>query len=257
MKRRTIWIIIACVVIVAAGVLGFVFTRQNSKDTEPHPIEFTFGFDEFTFMKHTLSEGDRMSAIMIENNIGMANSVNDTRDYFVYYADNMKAQVLMCPYEIDGDRNYRASVYIVSKESENDRRVYMSIDQAQPEYDTYYKGPIRIGDSLEQVYEYLHIDEIKKYGELEEKNNRKYYTCDSNLGVITFHEEPFTGLQELEKYETPEEYLKTGNTINYIINFDTYDLMVKVDESLAVSHIGLIYDPDRAATSSDLADMGF
>lgn len=81
-------------------------------------IEFTFGLDEFTFMKHTLSEGDRMSAIMMENNIGMANSVNDTRDYFVYYADNMKAQVLMCPYEIDGDRNYRASVYIVSKESE-------------------------------------------------------------------------------------------------------------------------------------------
>ena len=109
-----------------AGVLGVVFVRQNwnSKDTGPHSIEFTFGFDEFTFMKHTLSEGDRMSAIMMENNIGMANSVNDTRDYFVYYADNMKAQV-------------------------------------------------------------------------------------------------------------------------------------QVDESLTVSHIGLIYDPDRAATSSDLADMGF
>lgn len=116
---------------------------------------------------------------------------------------------------------------------------------------------IQIGDSLEQVYEYLHIDEIKKYGELEEKNNRKYYTCDSNLGVITFHEEPFTGLQELEKYKTPEEYLKTGNTIQYIINFATYDLQVQVDESLTVSHISLAYDPDRTTTSSDLADMGF
>ena len=259
MKHRKIWIIIAGVVLIGAGVLGVVFVRQNwnSKDTGPHSIEFTFGFDEFTFMKHTLSEGDRMSAIMMENNIGMANSVNDTRDYFVYYADNMKAQVLMCPYEIDGDRNYRASVYIVSKESENDRRIHMSIDKSQPEYDTYYKGPIQIGDSLEQVYEYLHIDEIKKYGELEEKNNRKYYTCDSNLGVITFHEEPFTGLQELEKYKTPEEYLKTGNTIQYIINFDTYDLQVQVDESLTVSHISLAYDPDRTTTSSDLADMGF
>ena len=40
-----------------------------------------------------------------------------------------------------------------------------------------YTHLIQIGDSLEQVYEYLHIDEIKKYGELEEKNNRKYYTC--------------------------------------------------------------------------------
>lgn len=122
MKHRKIWIIIAGVVLIVAGILGVVFVRQNlnSKDTEPHSIEFTFGLDEFTFMKHTLSEGDRMSAIMMENNIGMANSVNDTRDYFVYYADNMKAQVLMCPYEIDGDRNYRASVYIVSKESEND-----------------------------------------------------------------------------------------------------------------------------------------
>ena len=167
MKHRKIWIIIAGVVLIVAGVLGVVFVRQNwnSKDTGPHSIEFTFGFDEFTFMKHTLSEGDRMSAIMMENNIGMANSVNDTRDYFVYYADNMKAQVLMCPYEIDGDRNYRASVYIVSKESENDRRIHMSIDKSQPEYDTYYKGPIQIGDSLEQVYEYLHIDEIKKYGD--------------------------------------------------------------------------------------------
>ena len=250
MKHRKIWIIIAGVVLIVAGVLGVVFVRQNwnSKDTGPHSIEFTFGFDEFTFMKHTLSEGDRMSAIMMENNIGMANSVNDTRDYFVYYADNMKAQVLMCPYEIDGDRNYRASVYIVSKESENDRRIHMSIDKSQPEYDTYYKGPIQIGDSLEQVYEYLHIDEIKKYGELEEKNNRKYYTCDSNLGVITFHEEPFTGLQELEKYKTPEEYLKTGNTIQYIINFATYDLQVQVDESLTVSHISLAYDPDRTGT---------
>ena len=83
------------------------------------------------------------------------------------------------------------------------------------------------------------------------KNNRKYYTCDSNLGVITFHEEPFTGLQELEKYKTPEEYLKTGNTIQYIINFDTYDLQVQVDESLTVSHISLAYDPDRTTTSSD------
>lgn len=95
MKHRKIWIIIAGVVLIVAGVLGVVFVRQNwnSKDTGPHSIEFTFGFDEFTFMKHTLSEGDRMSAIMMENNIGMANSVNDTRDYFVYYADNMKAQV--------------------------------------------------------------------------------------------------------------------------------------------------------------------
>lgn len=132
MKHRKIWIIIAGVVLIVAGVLGVVFVRQNwnSKDTGPHSIEITFGFDEFTFMKHTLSEGDRMSAIMMENNIGMANSVNDTRDYFVYYADNMKAQVLMCPYEIDGDRNYRASVYIVSKESENDRRIHMSIDKS-------------------------------------------------------------------------------------------------------------------------------
>ena len=99
MKHRRIWIIIAGVVLIVAGVLGVVFVRQNwnSKDTGPHSIEITFGFDEFTFMKHTLSEGDRMSAIMMENNIGMANSVNDTRDYFVYYADNMKAQVLMCP----------------------------------------------------------------------------------------------------------------------------------------------------------------
>ena len=111
--------------------------------------------------------------------------------------------------------------------------------------------------ALPILYEYLHIDEIKKYGELEEKNNRKYYTCDSNLGVITFHEEPFTGLQELEKYKTPEEYLKTGNTIQYIINFATYDLQVQVDESLTVSHISLAYDPDRTTTSSDLADMGF
>ena len=95
MKHRRIWIIIAGVVLIVAGVLGVVFVRQNwnSKDTGPHSIEITFGFDEFTFMKHTLSEGDRMSAIMMENNIGMANSVNDTRDYFVYYADNMKAQV--------------------------------------------------------------------------------------------------------------------------------------------------------------------
>jgi preprotein translocase subunit SecF len=95
MKHRKIWIIIAGVVLIVAGVLGVVFVRQNwnSKDTGPHSIEITFGFDEFTFMKHTLSEGDRMSAIMMENNIGMANSVNDTRDYFVYYADNMKAQV--------------------------------------------------------------------------------------------------------------------------------------------------------------------
>lgn len=95
MKHRKIWIIIAGVVLIVAGVLGVVFVRQNwnSKDTGPHSIEFTFGFDKFTFMKHTLSEGDRMSAIMMENNIGMANSVNDTRDYFVYYADNMKAQV--------------------------------------------------------------------------------------------------------------------------------------------------------------------
>lgn len=95
MKHRKIWIIIAGVVLIVAGVLGVVFVRQNwnSKDTGPHSIEFTFGFDEFTFMKHTLSEGDRMSAIMMENNIGMANSVNDTRDYFVYYANNMKAQV--------------------------------------------------------------------------------------------------------------------------------------------------------------------
>ena len=95
MKHRRIWIIIAGVVLIVAGVLGVVFVRQNwnSKHTGPHSIEITFGFDEFTFMKHTLSEGDRMSAIMMENNIGMANSVNDTRDYFVYYADNMKAQV--------------------------------------------------------------------------------------------------------------------------------------------------------------------
>ena len=95
MKHRRIWIIIAGVVLIVAGVLGVVLVRQNwnSKDTGPHSIEITFGFDEFTFMKHTLSEGDRMSAIMMENNIGMANSVNDTRDYFVYYADNMKAQV--------------------------------------------------------------------------------------------------------------------------------------------------------------------
>lgn len=95
MKHRRIWIIIAGVVLIVAGVLGVVFVRQNwnSKDTGPHSIEITFGFDEFTFMKHTLSEGDRMSAIMMENNIGMANSVNDTRDYFVNYADNMKAQV--------------------------------------------------------------------------------------------------------------------------------------------------------------------
>lgn len=107
-------------------------------------------------MKHTLSEGDRMSAIMMENNIGMANSVNDTRDYFVYYADNMKAQVLMCPYEIDGDRNYRASVYIVSKESENDRRIHMSIDKSQPEYDTYYKDRFRSGIRWSRYTSILH-----------------------------------------------------------------------------------------------------
>ena len=47
-------------------------------------------------MKHTLSEGDRMSAIMMENNIGMANSVNDTRDYLCTYADNMKATGSEC-----------------------------------------------------------------------------------------------------------------------------------------------------------------
>ena len=64
-------------------------------------------------------------------------------------------------------------------------------------------------------------------------------------------------MTELEKYKTPEEYLKTGNTIQYIINFATYDLQVQVDESLTVSHISLAYDPDRTTTSSDLADMGF
>ena len=55
MKHRKIWIIIAGVVLIVAGILGVVFVRQNlnSKDTEPHSIEFTFGLDEFTFMKHT------------------------------------------------------------------------------------------------------------------------------------------------------------------------------------------------------------
>ena len=60
MKHRKIWIIIAGVVLIVAGILGVVFVRQNlnSKDTEPHSIEFTFGLDEFTFMKHTLCDYD-------------------------------------------------------------------------------------------------------------------------------------------------------------------------------------------------------
>lgn len=255
MKRRRIWTIIGSVVIIAAGVLGILFLRH----VEPK-INFTFAFDDFTFMNHTLSEGDQMNAIMRENNIVMTDNRLDQKDmdFWVNYDEKSKTQMLMCPVETKKEsEKCSISVYNVSKDYVNDGRVSFGIIEDLLDYEAYYKGPIHTGDSLEQVYRELQIEEIMKSGVLVEKNNRRYYTCDSNFGEITLLIKADSGIEDLDKYSTTEEYLKAGNGIGYGIKFDEYYLSVHVDESQTVSGFGLTYDPNHVIENSSLSDLIF
>lgn len=255
MNKRRIWKIIGSAVIIVAGVLGILLLRH----AEPK-INFTFAFDDFTFMNHTLSEGDQMNAIMRENNIIMTDNRLDQKDmdFWVNYDERSKTQMLMCPVETKKESEKGSiSVYTVSKDYVNDGRVSFGIIEDLLDYEAYYKGPIHTGDSLEQVYRELQIEEIMKSGVMVEKNNRRYYTCDSNLGEITLKINPDSGIGDLDKYSTTEEYLKTGNGIGYTIRFDEYYLSVHVDENQTVSSFGLSYDPNHVVENSSLSDLIF
>lgn len=252
MKRRRIWTIIGSVVIITAGVLGILFLRH----VEPK-VNFTFTIDDFTFMNHTLSEGDQMNAIMRENNIVQTDNrlEQNHMDFWVNYDERSKTQMLMCPTETKNEaEKCSISVYNVSKDYVNDGRVSFVIIDDLLDYETYYKGPIHIGDSLEQVYKELQIEEIMKSSVIVKKDNQRYYTCDSNFGEITLTIKADSGIEDLDNYSTTEEYLKAGNGIGYGIWFDEYFLSVHVGESQTVSGFGLAYDPNHVIGNSSLWD---
>lgn len=246
MKRASILKIIIGVIIVGAlGAALFFWISESNKD---HDISFDFVFDDFTFMSFSLGEGDRMTAIMEQNNIQMSEGATNSKDYYVEQSRGTKQ--VMCPAN-NGDRKGWTSAYGVCTDS-GDGRISMCIDKTQNEYESYYKGPIQIGDSFEELYEYLSIDDIKKYGSVEEKNNRIYYTCESNLGLFTFKEEPYPGLDDLKKYKNTKAYLEAGNTISYCFRFDKYYMNITVDENLTVSIIAITYDPNDVLDDAEL-----
>ena len=250
MKRVNFFAIIISLIFVVS--LGFAFFSWKSEDGTVHAISFDFTFDDFTFMGFTLGEGDRMTAIMTRYGIEMSDGTDDTKDYYVQESFRHGTKMVMCPAEDSDGKKHWLSSYVVCTHPD-DGRIQMYIDKIHTQYESYYKGPIHIGDSFDQVYEYLSITDIKRTGTIEEKRNRKYYTCESNLGVFTFKEEPYTGLDDFSKYKDPKKYLKEGNTIRYCFKFDEYYLSVEVDETLTVSNIAVEYDPNHVLDDAELA----
>lgn len=245
MKRKKILLIIVSVLLVIAAGFVLVSGKFDLGNGIRHAVSFDFTFDDFKFMNHTLSEGNKMKVIMDENGIGMSEGAVNSKDYYVEEKVNY-AQSLMCPADFGNAEVQRGweSAYVVSTVPE-DGRISMCITKVQTEYESYYKGPIQIGDSFDQVYDYLHIDEIKKCSIIEEKHNRRYYTCDTNLGTITFKEAPSTEFDDFYQFKDPKDYLMAGNSICYDIKTNEYFLRVTVDETQTVSNISLSYDPNH------------
>lgn len=249
MKRvNLLKIIIIAIFIVSLGLAFFFVKSENETD---HEIFFDFTFDDFTFMNFSLGEGDRVTAIMTQNNIKLSDGAVNSKDYYVEQSlGTGKVKQVICPAN-SGNKKGWTSAYSVCT-NPKDGRITMYIDKTQTEYKSYYKGPIQIGDSYEKLYKYLSINDIMKYGSIEEKNNRVYFTCESNLGVFTFKEEPYTGLNDLKKYKDSKKYLKAGHTISYCFRFDKYYMDITVDENLTVSKIAITYDPNDVLDDVDL-----
>lgn len=248
MKRTVFFTILLSVICIVS--LGCVFFSPKSATENSHEISFDFTFDDFTIFDYTLGVGDRMSAIMTSNGIRLSEGAVNSKDYYVEEDDRHHTKMLMCPVVSEDNKRWK-SAYVVTT-SPRDGRIGMIIDKTQKEYETYYKGPIQIGDSFEQVYKYLSIDEIKKHGIMERKGKRVYFTCESNLGTFTMKEVPYTGLNFFNNYKKTEEYLKEGNHIQYSFRFDLYYMDIVVDETLTVSEISITYDPNHVLDGVDL-----
>lgn len=237
--------IIASVAVLVAVVLAVIFLWNRFKTK----IEFSFVFDDFSFMNHTLSEGDKMNTIMQENNISAdATSLHNTNGCWVEYDERSKAWVLMYPTKYEDGRQGASSSYWVYKDPAEKGHVSFSVNKYQSEC---YQGPIHIGDSLEKVYQDFHIEEFMESEMFGEEYNQRFYTCDSNLGEVTLIFSPYTGLKDLDKYETPAEYLKAGNFFQYGLDFGTYHLFVTIDESQTVSNVGMSYNPNSTKKKRD------
>ena len=248
MKPKMVWRKCLYIFAIVVGVVLIAFYIFFMGKTDKRIIVFGFNFDDFKFLNRTLSEGDRMQAISLSSDIDVAYGIESNSDYYIN--ENLMTKSLMCPAKFDNDDGNKSwmSAYVVQKSSK-DGRISMNIDKVQTEYQKYYQGPIQIGDSFDKVYEYLHIDEIQMYGQLNEAHNRKYYTCDSNLGVITMKVEP-TSFDDYYKCLNPKEYLEDGNNITYCIRFEDYYLNVTIDKEQKVSNINLIYDSNHVLLNS-------
>lgn len=248
-------IALVVVILIAAGIALFISNGPGGNGKTGISLDFTL--DEFKFMGHAITEGDQLSRIMVENHIDFFTGAVCDKDF--YAEKNSYGHIyIMCPaYHAQDDapdstipeeerRRSWLSGYTVTDTTipGNSEVVSMTISAKQKDLETYYEGPINIGDTMEEVQNIMQINAIKKYGIYDKEARYETYSFICNQGVIVFEEQCSGHRDEYDSYSSKLAYLADGHKITYLFRYPEYRLGIVFGESGTVEQIAVTYDPE-------------
>ncbi len=246
--------------VIIAGLcvmVGALFILSGCSRAGKNAINIAFTLDEFSFMGHSITEGDKLNQIMAENNIDFFSGAVCDKDYYAHKDGNGHIEI-MCPayhQQDDADdstvpveerRRAWTSGYAVTDTSipGNVEIVSITAYSNHKNIDDYYEGPINIGDTMDEVRAIMQIDNIKATGIYDSRAKYETYSFSCNQGKIMYEEKCSGRRDEYDSYSDKLAYLADGHKITYIFKYPKYRLGVVFGEDGTVNHIAVTYDPE-------------